>query len=387
MDTKTPSVVDWENRMRIALVGTAYPLRGGIAHYMALLFQTLRSRGHEVCVLSFKRQYPAFLFPGKTQKDLGQELIPIASTPILDSINPITWVKAFFWLGRVRPDMLLFKYWMPFFAPCYATLAFLAKLFLGIRVVYLCDNVVPHEKNLLDEALNRLGLGFVDGFIVQSRQVQRDLLSYKPNANYRFAPHPLYTLFPVPIPKKEARKRLNIRQKHVLLYFGYIRKYKGLRYLIEAMPDVVRELSVHLLVCGEFYEEREEILSRVLDLGLESHVTILDRFIPNEEVGTYFCACDLVVLPYVSATQSGIVQVAYHYDKPVVVTRVGGLPEVVLDEKTGFVVEPQNNEAISRAILRFYKEKREKDFTANIAQEKQKYSWDRMAEAVEKLGE
>jgi glycosyltransferase involved in cell wall biosynthesis len=153
------------------------------------------------------------------------------------------------------------------------------------------------------------------------------------------------------------------------------------------MPDVVRELSVHLLVCGEFYEEREEILSRVLDLGLESHVTILDRFIPNEEVGTYFCACDLVVLPYVSATQSGIVQVAYHYDKPVVVTRVGGLPEVVLDEKTGFVVEPQNNEAISRAILRFYKEKREKDFTANIAQEKQKYSWDRMAEAVEKLGE
>jgi glycosyltransferase involved in cell wall biosynthesis len=373
--------------VKIVLVGTAYPMRGGIAHYVALLYQTLQARGHDVQVLSFKRQYPSFLFPGKTQKDHGKELIPVESKPLLDSINPITWLSAFFWIQKQNPDTILFKYWMPFFAPCYAILSFLSKVFLNIRILYLCDNIIPHEKNFLDEILTRIGLGFTDAFIVQSNQVRDDLLAYKPNASFRYAPHPVYTLFPPPVSKREARDHLGIAEKHVLLYFGYIRRYKGLKYLIEAMPSVIERLPVHLLVCGEFYEERQETLSRIRELGLESRITILDRFIENEDVGIYFCASDLVVLPYVSATQSGIVQIAYHYNKPAVVTCVGGLPEVVHDGQTGFVVPPKDPDALARAILRYYKERCEKHFLKNIALEKKKYTWDRMAEAIELLGE
>jgi len=373
--------------MRIVLVGTAYPMRGGIAHYTALLYQTLRARGHHVKVLSFKRQYPSLLFPGKTQQDHGEELIPIESKPLLDSINPLTWITAFFWIYKQRPDILLYKYWMPFFAPCYTLIAILARLFLNIRILYLCDNIVPHEKNILDEILTRIGLGFVDAFIVQSKQVRDDLLAYQPNAIYQYAPHPVYSIFPPPVDKKEARKKLGIREKHVLLYFGYIRRYKGVKYLIEAMPGVLKKLQVHLLVCGEFYEDRDEILTRIQELGLESQITVLDRFIENEEVGTFFCASDLVVLPYVTATQSGIVQVAYHYNRPVVVTRVGGLPEVVHDGKTGFIVPIKDPDALADAVLRFYNGHHEKDFSKNIILEKKKYTWDRMAEAIEALGE
>ena len=360
-------------------------MRGGIAHYVALLYRKLRERGHSVHVLSFKRQYPSLLFPGKTQADEGEELIPIDSVPLLDSINPITWIRAYFWLKHIRPDALIFKYWMPFFAPCYAVIAFLVKKAFNTRILYICDNIIPHEKKPGDRLLTWLGLRFVDAFIVQSASVRLDLLSLVPGAVYREIPHPVYEIFPPAIPKTDAKEILKISDRHVLLYFGYIRAYKGLATLIEALPFVIEKLPVRLLVCGEFYEGRNATLNQIKELKLKNAVTVYDKFIPNEEVGVFFCASDLIVLPYVSATQSGIVQVAYHYDRPVIVTDVGGLPEVVPDGKCGYVVPPKNSRALADAILKYYNKKKEHAFSNNVKIEKKKYSWDRMTQAVEEL--
>jgi len=360
-------------------------MRGGIAHYVALLYQKLKERGHNVRVLSFKRQYPSLLFPGKTQKDEGKELLHVDSNPLLDSINPLSWILAFLWLKKIKPDLLIFKYWMPFFAPCYATLAFLSKNLMGCRIIYICDNIVPHEKKFGDHILTRLGLKFVDFFIVQSQTVLKDLLTFKHDAVYRLVAHPIYEIFPPAKPKHDAKAILKIREERVLLYFGYIRAYKGLQYLIKAFPSIIERFPVRLLICGEFYEGREETLNLIDELNLKNTVTVCDRFIPNEEVGLYFCSADLVVLPYTSATQSGIVKVAYHYDKPVLITNVGGLPEVVPDGKSGYVVPPRDSRALTEAVLRYYKENKEIQFTENVKIEKKKYTWDRMAEAIEEL--
>lgn len=372
--------------MRIVLIGTAYPLRGGIAHYVALLYKKLSERGHDVRVLSFKRQYPSLLFPGKTQADEGKELIPLPSTPILDSINPFSWIKAALWLKKVQPDLLIFKYWMPFFAPCYATVAFLARRLFKVKTLYILDNVIPHEKKPLDRLLTRIGLHGVDAFIAQSASVREDLLQFRPHARYRDVPHPVYEIFPPAEPMDEARSALGVTEKNVLLYFGYIRRYKGLKYLVQAMPEIRKVLGdVRLLVCGEFYEGREEILSLIDTLSLAGCVTVVDDFIPNEAVARYFSAANLVVLPYVTATQSGIVQVAYHYNKPVVVTRVGGLPEVVPHGKSGYVVEPEDPQAIAQAVIHFFQQHREDELSEGVRIEKTRYSWDRMTEAIEAL--
>ena len=373
--------------MRIVLVGTAYPMRGGIAHYIALLVRTFERRGRHVSVLSFRRQYPSFLFPGKTQKDAGTELIPVQTHPILDSINPVSWIRAFLWLKKEKPDAVVFKYWMPFFAPCYAALASGLAALRRPAVIFLCDNVIPHEKKFMDVWLTRLALRFPDAFIVQSETVRSELLSFRPACRHRLVPHPVYEIFPRAVPKSVARSRLGIKDRRVILFFGYIRAYKGLDTLLEALPEILKRMPVRLVVCGEFYEGRIETLNLIGRLGIEDAVTLNDRFIPNEEVGDYFCAADLAVLPYLSASQSGIVQIAYYYDRPVVATTVGGLPETVRDGRTGYLVPPGDPGALAGAVLRFFEEKRSGYFGKNIRGEKKKYSWDRMAEAVEELAE
>jgi glycosyltransferase involved in cell wall biosynthesis len=370
--------------MRIVLVGSAFPLRGGIAHYTALLYRTLKRRGHAVSVLSFRRQYPSFLFPGRTQKDEGHEMIRVPSRPMLDSINPLTWVQAVFWMKSLKPDVVVFKYWMPFFAPCYAVLAFGARFFLKIPAIFLCDNIVPHEPSRLDARLTRLAVASPDAFIVQSGSVRQDLLRFRPDARFREVPHPVYDIFSPPLSKAEARTRLGLEESRIILFFGYIRAYKGLRTLIEAMPEILRETRVHLAVCGEFYEGRQETVDLIHHLGLQHKISLFDEFIPNEKVADFFCAADVVVLPYVSATQSGIVQIAYNYDRPVIATRVGGLPEVIVEGKTGYLVPPQDPAALALAVLRFYRGAPDR-FKSAIRKEKKKYSWDRMAEAVEEL--
>ncbi len=371
--------------MKIVMIGTAYPHRGGIAHFNTLLFRTLQKRGHEVKMISFTRQYPSIFFPGKTQFETsGDRSLDIGAEPMLDSINPVSWLKVANRVRQINPDLIIFKYWMPFFAPAYTTIAKRAKARRGTRVLYVCDNIIPHERRPGDKWLTKRALNTVDYFIVMSDSVKKDLLSLKPNARFKMVQHPVYEIFGKSYDKKQARAKLGLKEdERVVLFFGYIRRYKGLHVLLDAMARVNEKMTVKLLVAGEFYDEKEGYLQRIKELDLQGTVEVLDRYIPNEEVGLYYAAADVVALPYVSATQSGIVQICYHYNKPVIATAVGGLPEVVHDGETGFVVPARNADAFADAIVRFYRENREREFAANVAKVKEKFSWDRMAEAIE----
>jgi glycosyltransferase involved in cell wall biosynthesis len=235
-----------------------------------------------------------------------------------------------------------------------------------------------------DNWLNRLALSFVDYFIVQSGIVREDLLRFRPSANYKEVPHPVYEIFQQNYTSEEARQKLGIAEdEKVLLFFGYVRAYKGLNYLIDALPEVLKRFKVKLLVAGEFYDDKEHYMEQIHRLSLQDGVQIFDDYIPNEEVGLYFAAANVVVLPYVSATQSGIVQIAYNYNKPVITTDVGGLPEAVANEVTGFVVPPQNSQVLAQTIIHYFEENKEMAFSENIQRQKGQYSWERLAMAIE----
>lgn len=369
----------------MVLIGPVYPLRGGIAQYLAILYMNLREKGHQVEILSLKRQYPKFLFPGKSQEDTSKKPIKVKATPVLAPLNPSSWVRTFWEIGKRKPDLIVFKYWMPFFAPCYAAVSLLTKLFTQTKVLYICDNITPHERRSGDKLLTWLGLRFVDFFVVQSKIVREELLSFVPKARFKEVPHPIYDIFKRGDDRRSARKRLSIKEEKVILFFGYVRAYKGLGYLINAMANVVQKMKVKLLVVGEFYENRKKYDRQIRELGLKEYIDVVDAYIPNEEVGLYFLAADVVVLPYVSATQSGIVQIAYAFDKPVITTDVGGLPEVVMDGKTGFVVPAKDSEKLAEAIVKFYNEGVEDKFVESVRKEKEKYSWDRLIKAMEDL--
>jgi glycosyltransferase involved in cell wall biosynthesis len=370
--------------MKIAIVGTAYPLRGGISHYNALLYQEL-AKSHLVEIITFKRQYPSILFPGKTQKETEGELLRVPSEERVDSINPFNWLAVGNDLARRAPDLIIFKYWLPFFGPCFGTIARRARRNGRTRVVYICDNVVPHEKRPGDAAFTRYAFGAADGFIVQSDIVERDLLAFLPGARYRKVPHPVYNIFGTRMDKAQARAALGVRAERILLFFGYVRPYKGLTVLLDALAEVRTRMDVHLMVVGEFYDDEQKYREQINRLGLASVVTLNADYVANDRVGTYFSASDAVVLPYLSATQSGIAQIAYNFDRPVIATDVGGLGEVVLNGKTGFLVPPGDPAALAGAIRRFYVERREAEFSAAAHEEKRKYTWEAMARAIEEL--
>ncbi len=366
------------------ILGTSYPMRGGIAHYVALLYKALIRRGHQVQIISFKRQYPTIFFPGKTQQDLSKEIEPIPSKPLLDSIGPLSWITTFIEIYRFKPELIIFKYWMPFFAPSYACIAFLTTLITRTKVLYICDNIVPHEKKPGDTWLTRLALSFVDYFIVQSEIVREDLLRFRASANYKKVPHPVYEIFQQNYTSDQARQKLGIaNDEKVLLFFGYVRSYKGLAYLIDALPLLQKKLKIKLLVAGEFYEDKKKYERQIENLSLKPSVIMFDNYIPNEEIGLYFAAANVVVLPYVSATQSGIVQIAYNYNKPVITTDVGGLPEAVTQDVTGVVVPAKNIQALAQAIIRYFEGNKEMQFSENIQKQKGEYSWERLAMAIE----
>lgn len=369
--------------MKIVIVGTAYPMRGGIAQYNSILYKYL-SVENDVKVFSFKRQYPEFLFPGKTQFETGEPAFKIPDNKNIikvDSINPFIWILTAFKIRKENPDLLIYKYWIPFFAPCFFTISFFVKMFRKTKVLFICDNVIPHEKRFGDKFFTRLVFSIVDYFIVQSKTVERDLEKFNgKNKPYRLSPHPLYNIFGEKLDKTDARKfieenyNVKFNSGKVILFFGYIRKYKGLMYLIEAMKDIGKD--VKLLVAGEFYDDEKPYREKIKEMGLEENILLLSDFMPDERVRYFFSACDCLVLPYTDATQSGIVQIAYYYDKPVIVTDVGGLSEVVISEKTGVIIEPKDVSGIVKAINRFYSENLEEKFSANIKEEKKKYSWE-----------
>ncbi|HLX12455.1 MAG TPA: glycosyltransferase [Bacteroidota bacterium] len=376
--------------MKIVIVGTAFPLRGGIAHYNGILATRLAKR-HTVETITFLRQYPAFLFPGKTQEESGNasEEMRLSPAPqLIDSINPFNWLSVAKRIAAMKPDLLIFKYWLPFFGPCFGTIAKFVKKRTPAKALFICDNVIPHERRPGDIAFTKYAFRQADCFIVQSDSVERDLLKLVPGAKYKKIAHPVYENFGQAIPQAEARETLGIRSKNVILFFGYIRKYKGLAVLLEAFRNLLQDEAQRdtlLLVVGEFYDDEQKYRSLAKELKINSSVHFVSNYVPNDQVGAYFSASDLVVLPYLSATQSGIAQIAYNFNKPVIATNVGGLAEVILDNKTGFIVSPDNPQALADAIARYYRESRQAEFSANDAIEKKKYSWDTMIEAIEEL--
>lgn len=370
--------------MNIVLVGTAYPLRGGIAHFNALLYKHLSTR-HHVEIVTFTRQYPSILFPGKTQDETGGPENALPSEQLIDSINPWTWYTASKVIARKKPDLLVFKYWMPFFGPCFGTIARLVRRWTGTKVIFICDNIIPHERRIGDLMFTRYAFGGVDAFIVQSGAVEKDLNNFMPGARYALVPHPVYEIFGSGILKADARAKLKLSDERVILFFGYVRRYKGLHILLDAMPAILKSIRVKLLVVGEFYDDEKKYRQQIEANHLQNDVSVFSDYVPNEQVNLYFSAADIVVLPYVSATQSGIVQIAYQFDKPVIATDVGGLSEVVLNNRTGFIVKPESPQEVAEAVTRFYKDEREAEFVRNVREEKKKYSWENLVQAIEKL--
>ncbi len=373
--------------MRIVFIGTCFPMRGGIALFNAILAREM-ARSHEVSFLSFTRQYPDRLFPGKTQYVAEEEAADIArfpAEPVLDSIGPLSWWRTARRAAALQPDVVIFRYWMPFFAPAFGTIARWLKRWTDARIIFVCDNIVPHERRPFDAALTRYALAPGDGFITMSESVRQDLLGFRPDVPNALVHHPVYNVFGERIGKGEARRRLGLEEGPWILFFGFIRRYKGLDLLLQALPLVRRRRPVRLLVAGEFYDDEQRYRDLVRAGGLEDAVVFYSDYIPEDQVAVHFSAADCVALPYHSATQSGIVPVAYHLDTPVICTDVGGLSEVVLDNETGFVVRPDDPGALADAIERFYAEQREEAMREGVRREKRKYSWEPLVAAIERL--
>ena len=380
--------------MKLAFLGPAPPLRGGIVTYIAMLHRVLTGRGHQVHWASFRRQYPGFLFPGSEQEGECAPWLDLPSTPNFVPWSPWSWWKTARDLQEQAPDAVVIKYWLPFFAPGFFGVTWLLRRRTSIRIIYLLDNVVAHEKYPFANFLTRLALRQGHGYIAQSAQVRRDLFQVLPKTDPSVvvdAPHPVYD-FGQPgqprISRAEARRELGLDpEQRIALFFGFIKPYKGVLHLIDAAGPLQREFGdgLKLLIVGDIYGEKQPYLERIAAGGAPETIELVDGFVPDETVEKYFLAADLAVLPYLSATQSGIVQIAYNYDLPVVTTNVGGLPEVVFDGRTGYVVPPGDGEALAQAITRYFREEKAAEFTAAVSEEKKKYSWDRMAGAVERL--
>jgi len=372
--------------MKILLFGPAYPFRGGMAHFIALLYTHLVQRGHNVEIINFTRQYPKLLFPGKTQQESGEEVIPVPSTPLIDSINPLNWLIQGLRLRKRNADLVISTFWLPFFGPSSGTLHKLLRKG-KTKTLTIIHNIVPHERRPGDVVFTKYLFRHTDYFIAQSESVEKDLLRFAPNAVYKRVALPMFSLFKERIPKAEAKKILNITEERVIMFFGYVRPYKGLHVLIEAMKIVKERINLRLLICGEFYGDEEKYRSHIKEAGIEDCTTVISDYIPNEKVHLYFSAVDVVVQPYISATQSAIAQMAYFFSSPIIATNVGALPEVVIHEKSGLIVPPNNPHALAEAIIRFYNERMEEKLMAGAAEERKKYSWDAMVDAIEKLVE
>lgn len=368
--------------MKIVLIGPVYPYKGGIAHYTSLLCRALRKK-HDVCMVSYKMQYPKFLFK-KEQRDYSNKSFQVEDTNYwINTANPFNIIASAGKIRKQKPDAVILQWWHPYFAPCYYILA---KCLRKIPIIVTCHNVFPHERFPMDRFLTKLVLRQADGYIVQSHLDEADLLKVNPKANYVVTPHPTYNAFKMKdMSREEARSILQMDgDSPMLLFFGFVREYKGLHYLLDALADVKGQIpDVQLWIVGDFGDDKDIYLKQIEENHLEGCINIVEGYIPDQEVEKYFAAADLVVLPYVSATQSGIVQIAYGFEKPVVVTNVGGLPDVVWDKETGYVVPSRSPEAITKAIIGFYREDSSVDWQANIRAKAQEFSWETMVDRIE----
>lgn len=377
------------NRRRIVLVGPAYPYRGGIAQFTDAMSRALRRRGHDVSVITFSRQYPSLLFPGKSQYEHVQGREPEAAECI-DSLNPLTWRSTARRIVQSRPDAVVFQYWLPFFAPAYGTIAGrLRKDFGEARIVAVAHNILPHERRPGDISLGRYFLRKCDEIAALSSSVADDARSLGLSSQIHTLSHPVYEHFGEPMKQEEARAQLGLPgDAEILLFFGFVRAYKGLNVLLRAMPAITEALpNAHLVVAGEFYENEAPYRELIRTHQLEARVHLFSEYVPEEEVGVFFSAADVVVQPYVSATQSGVAQTAFHFDRPVIITDVGGLPEVVPHELAGLVVPPNDPDALAAAVIRYFEAGMGERLAEGVRRQKNKYGWDAFLSAVEQMME
>jgi glycosyltransferase involved in cell wall biosynthesis len=360
---------------KVFIIGPAYPLRGGLASFDELFCEALNKQGHQCEIISYSLQYPNFLFPGSTQYHVnGTAPKNITIHTLINSVNPLSWFKTASFIKKQKPDFIIFRFWIPFMGPALGTIARLVKK-QNIKVLAITDNVIPHEKRLGDKQLASYFIKGCDGFVTMSKSVMSDLEKFTNTTNKKYLLHPLYTAFGEKIPRQEARLKLNLKpEDQVILFFGLIRKYKGLDLLIEAFSLLKTNPTNKLLIAGEFYEDKQPYLDLISKFHIDEQVILLDQFIPNDEVKLYFSAANIVALPYRSATQSGVTQVSFHFEVPTLVTNVGGLGEIIPHNVAGYVVEP-NPKAIANSIDDYFENKKEQQFTEGMKHEKQKYEW------------
>lgn len=369
--------------MKIVILGSAHPLRGGLASYNERLAREYMKQGHSVQLFTFSLQYPDFLFPGTTQYSDQPAPDDLFIHVKVNSVNPLNWYKVGKEIAALNADLMIVKFWLPFMGPCLGTISRIVKGNGKTKVISILDNIIPHEKRIGDYLLAKYFANSVDGFIAMSESVLTDLNKFDTKKPRAFSPHPLFDNFGAAITKPEAYEKLGLAiNEEYILFFGFIRDYKGLDLLLHAMADErVRNLNMKLIVAGEFYTDAKPYADLIQQLELRDKLILKTDFIPDDEVRNYFCAADMVVQPYKHATQSGVTQICYHFDRPMLVTNVGGLPEIVPHGKVGYVVEPQPK-AIADAIVDFYTNHQEMRMRDFIRTEKKKYAWSAMLEKI-----
>ncbi len=365
---------------RIVLIGPIEPFRGGIAHSSTILANEL-AKENDLLVLSFKRLYPTIFYPGKFQKAKGKPPENIRTEFVLDSLNPLSWIKAVKKIKEFQADAVVFEWWTTFLVPCYTFI--ISKLKSETKSV-ICQNVFPHKESKINKMLTKLFLKKADNLVALSRSDEKTLESLKLKGKTARIIEPTYdSLIGLKkISKTEARKKLKIKHKKVILFFGFVREYKGLGFLINAMPTILKKHDALLLIVGEFWESREKYERMIKEAGIEKNVLIENRYIENNEIPLYFNASDVLVLPYTSSTESGIIQLAFGYGKPVITTKVGGNPDFIENEKNGFLVKPYNSKELACAINKFYDKKLESAFVREMNKKKKIFQWSKEKEKI-----
>ena len=368
---------------RIVLIGPVYPYKGGISHYTGSMYLAL-SKEYEVTMISYSVQYIKLIYK-KEQKDYSNDILKIDDTHYwIHTMNPVNWFRVARQIRKIAPDLVIIQWWHPYFAPCYCVLT---RLLGKQKVLFVCHNVFPHERFPLDKMLTKITLKRGNCFIVHSATDAEDLCSILPNPWYEQTVIPTYEVFRSGrVSREEARKDfVSDKEEKVLLFFGFVREYKGLHYLLNAMPLIRASVArIKLLIVGDFgsEENKKRYVDIIAENGIGECIEIYDGYIPDGEIEKYFMASDLVVCPYISATQSGIVQLAYEFEKPVVVTGVGGLPDVVTDGRTGYVVKAEDAQALAEAVIRFFRENKGDIFRENIQKEAERFGWNKMSKII-----
>ncbi len=372
---------------KCVIIGPAFPLRGGIAQLNESLSLEFTKQGIENTIFSFYMQYPGFLFPGTSQKEaadkLGPDGVKIEST--ISSINPISWWKTVRQIEKLKPDFVVVRFWLPFMGPCLGTICKWLNKQINVPVLGILDNVIPHENRIGDKPFTQYFVNQCDSFVAMSDSVLEDLKQFDAHKPRKMLYHPVYDHFGKKVDKSLARKYLDLSEDdNIILFFGIIRKYKGLSLLLEAISKIEDRRKLKLVVAGEFYEDQSHYIKLIEKHGLKDNIIIQPTFVDTDKVKYYFCAADLVAQPYLTATQSGVTQIAYHYDVPMLVTNVGGLPEMVPHQKVGYVCTV-DSESVAQGIEAFFKENRAEEFMANIQEEKKRFQWDYFAKEILKL--